>query len=37
VEVEDAGVGGEGSETELICSNVVWFWNVWRLHPLEAL
>jgi len=37
MKVEDAGVGGEGSETELVCSNAAWFWSVQRLHPLETL
>jgi len=37
VEVGDAGVGGEGSETELVCSNAAWFRSVRRLHPLETL
>jgi len=37
VEVGDAGVGDEGSETELVCSNVAWFWSIQRLHLLETL
>jgi len=37
VEVEDAGVESKGSETELICSNMAWFQNVWRLYLLETL
>jgi len=37
IEVGNAGVRDEGSETELVCSNTVWFQSIQKLHLLEIL